>query len=916
MSRSIKRDFQYVSVTTIVISMVLLSCFWIFLDYKTLQHESSRLHEKYMSEYQEMLSSQVDRIANNIERKQNLTAKKLESEVRHRTLEAHQIITNLFSQNRNSLSKETVRKLSKDILQNIQFNDGRGYYFAINLDGTEGFSPAHSTSSEINSTEGAELQDPNITADILKIAKADGEGLYAYSSAQSDTHSAGSPKIAFIKYIPELEWILGTSEYVNDTIARVQEEISSQVEQIRFGKDNKEYVFIATYDGVGKTYPAKDKSMLEVQDANGMYVVKELIKKAKSGGGFIQYVMPNIEGLKPKAKLSYVAPVPAWEWYIGAGVYIDEIDEIISASQILFKEKVIRHITVMLLVLLGLIGVHSFTTYVISQKIWQQLRLFSTFFHKASTESASIDNTKLIYGEFREIGAMANEMLKEKNAILQEVCKSRDEWLNTFNSIGDCIMVLDANGTIIRANAAAAALHQMPLEQIINTSFNELCHIDNPVNQTLIDHLPHTEEVYNERLNKVFLSSSFPIFIANGEMDRIIHIAHDITEQKNLKEQLVQSQKMEAVGTLAGGIAHDFNNILGAVLGYAELAENDCPKKSITAQHIEQIIKAGNRAKDLVRQILVFSRQAEVKHVPLQPATIVREVLKLLRASLPTTITIEENIGETTGIILADPTQIHQVLMNLATNACHAMEKTGGVLTVSLEKKTYTEQDLPNFQDLQSQDFVQISVQDNGPGIDSEIQEKIFDPYFTTKEKGKGTGMGLAIVHGIINSYDGFISFSSHPESGTVFHINLPLHDKPVMEETEPAPLLVKGTERILFIDDEDMLVEMSKMMLKQLGYDVTAFTSSVEALAAFNRQPDQFDLVITDQTMPTLTGIELATRILERRPDLPIILCTGFSELVSEEKTKSLGIRCLANKPIRMDKLATLIRKALASTT
>jgi signal transduction histidine kinase/ActR/RegA family two-component response regulator len=383
-------------------------------------------------------------------------------------------------------------------------------------------------------------------------------------------------------------------------------------------------------------------------------------------------------------------------------------------------------------------------------------------------------------------------------------------------------------------------------------------------------------------------------------------------ERSRLEQELMQAQKMEAIGTLAGGIAHDFNNILSAILGYAELAQEDCPPGSPVANDLDEVVQAANRARDLVKQILAFSRQAKTTMIALQPSAIIKESIKLLRSSLPATIDIRQDIDEDTGLILADPTQIHQIVMNLCTNAYHSMEETGGTLSLSLKKKILSQADLVDVPQVQPGNFVQLSIEDNGKGIAPGIRERIFDPYFTTKETGKGTGMGLAIVHGIVKSYGGFVTYNSQLGKGTVFDIALPSHKEDTAPETEPSEVIPVGTERILLIDDENVLVEMGQVMLEKLGYRVTVRTNSLEALTTFKNQPDAFDLVITDQTMPGITGIDLAREMLQIRPNLPIILCTGHSNLVSAENARSMGIREFAQKPLTRKDIAGIIRKVL----
>jgi len=369
---------------------------------------------------------------------------------------------------------------------------------------------------------------------------------------------------------------------------------------------------------------------------------------------------------------------------------------------------------------------------------------------------------------------------------------------------------------------------------------------------------------------------------------------------------------MEAIGTLAGGIAHDFNNILGAILGYTELAREYSFQFPAITHNLDEVIKAGHRAKELVKQILAFSRRADTERIPIQPAGVIKEAVKMLRPSLPTTIEINLNIDSETGAVLADPTQLHQIMMNLSTNAFHAMEHTGGKLDISLKETALSAADLVKEPGVKAGNFVQLSIHDSGPGIDPEIRDKIFDPYFTTKEAGKGTGMGLSVVHGIVKSYGGIISIECEPGKGTTANVFLPVIGLDAALETDDADPIPGGSERILFIDDEEVLTNLNKIILEQLGYKVTISSNSRQALQIFQDQPDQFDLIITDQTMPGMTGAELAARMLRIRPDLPIILCTGYSSIISKEKTRSIGIKSLVDKPLVIKDIAKLIREVL----
>ena len=397
----------------------------------------------------------------------------------------------------------------------------------------------------------------------------------------------------------------------------------------------------------------------------------------------------------------------------------------------------------------------------------------------------------------------------------------------------------------------------------------------------------------------------------------------DITERKKAEEekakmeaQLRQAQKMEAIGTLAGGIAHDFNNILGAIIGYSEIAIEALPPDSTITRNLGEVLKAGFRAKDLVAQILAFSRQANIDPIYLRPATIIKEGIKLLRSSIPSTIDIHEDIDMETGVILAAPTQVHQILMNLCTNAFHAMEEHGGTLKISLREIELDPANAAIAPGAAAGTFARLTVHDSGTGIDPVIKNSIFDPYFTTKEAGKGTGMGLAIVHGIVKTCGGFIACESELGRGTTFEVFLPVVKQDGTDEAEILDCIPTGKEKILFVDDEELISDLAREILEKLGYTVTVRKNGLAALETFRNEPDRFDLVITDQTMPGMTGVELSRRMLQIRPDIPIILCTGYSSTASETAAKSLGVKEFVFKPISIRVLARLIRKALDASS
>jgi PAS domain S-box-containing protein len=389
-------------------------------------------------------------------------------------------------------------------------------------------------------------------------------------------------------------------------------------------------------------------------------------------------------------------------------------------------------------------------------------------------------------------------------------------------------------------------------------------------------------------------------------------IARDITERKRFEAQLRQAHKMEAVGTLAGGIAHDFNNILMAILGYTELTLQEVPEDSTTWHNLQAVRVAGKRAADLVHQILTFGRRTEQERQPIQLHSLIKETLKLLRATLPATIELRQVLDENPVTVLADPTQIHQVLINLCTNASQAMRQSGGILEVRLEALDLPTAVVAPPADLRTGPYIRLTVRDTGHGMKPETMERIFEPFFTTKGPGEGTGLGLSVVHGIIASHGGVITVASTQGQGTTFVVCLPQSEQraaPMARPEEPVP---RGHECLLLVDDEEALVRLGQAQLAQLGYEVVACISSVKALEVFQAAPQRFDLVITDQTMPQMTGEALTRALRHLRPDLPIILCTGFSDSMTAEKAQALGIDAFCTKPLFIHDLGRTIRQVL----
>ena len=541
----------------------------------------------------------------------------------------------------------------------------------------------------------------------------------------------------------------------------------------------------------------------------------------------------------------------------------------------------------------------------------------------ASTSIVAVRNKE---GEIEYYDGFIEDITERKRAE-EAIYRSEKKFRDLFNAVSDLVYTQDLEGRFLSFNTALARILGYSAEEIIGRPASDFMKPElrpffdsDYLHQIRENGRHHGVSVYFAKDGrKVYIEYRSVLVHPEDGSPYISGIGRDVTEKllsekqiKRLQEQILQSKKMEAIGTLTGGIAHDFNNILGIILGNAELALEDVREPDPAHHHLNEIRTASLRARDVVKQLLSFSRKTEQKRSPLKLAPLIKESLKLLRASIPANIAIETRLDADADPVLADPAQMHQVLINLCTNASHAMQESGGILSLGLTNRSIATDSGTDSVSLPPGRYVRLTVSDTGSGIEAEHLDRIFDPYFTTKEVGKGTGLGLSVVHGIVKNHEGAITVESQPGLGAVFSVYLPRHigeAKTAPEKTEAAPV---GTERVLFVDDEAPIVEAGVRILKRLGYRVEGRTNPLEALSLFSANPHRFDVVITDMTMPHMTGDRLAREVLTIRPDIPVILCTGFSHRINADSAARLGIKCYLEKPLNRLELARTLRTAI----
>lgn len=520
--------------------------------------------------------------------------------------------------------------------------------------------------------------------------------------------------------------------------------------------------------------------------------------------------------------------------------------------------------------------------------------------------------TKDVHGNVTDITCLGVD-LTERQRSEQALKRSEEKYRSMMESMKDASYICSSDLHIEYMNPAM-------IDRVETDGTGKLCYKtiydrDEKCSWCVFDQIEKGKNIDYEMVdpkdNRYYSVSNSPIFHTDSAASQLT-IFYDITEIKDIEAQLRQSRKMESIGTLAGGIAHDFNNLLYIIFGNAEMALEDIPKWSPAHTSLEEIKSASLRAAGIAKQLLNFTRKTEQEMKQVGAVTVIKDALKLLRSTLPTTIDIQKHLPDKNITILADPVQINQVMMNLCINASQAMEETGGILEIIVKNVSLDEEATDSYPDLPAGDYLKITVNDTGPGIGPEIIERIFDPYFTTKKMGKGSGMGLSIVHGIVKNHNGAISVDSKPGKGTTFSLLFPAVDEKPEIEIKTINEIPRGHETILFVDDEKSIANMTQKMLKRLGYKVETRLNPLQALDLFQSKPEYFDLVITDMTMPQMTGAKLSEKLMETRSNIPVIICTGHSSLIDEEKAKQLGIASYIMKPVSMSTIAKAIRKVL----
>ncbi len=739
------------------------------------------------------------------------------------------------------------------------------------------------------------------------------------------------PKALYMTYYKPLDWIISVSSYRNEFKYLVDiNEFEKNVLSFKSGKSG--YAFVLDKKGKALIHPSLKGTNLLEQDIELASSIRQILSMKN---GKLNYLWKNPEEKFAREKTIIFKQLPEYNWIIGATSYVEEV----YAPMTTFTSWLVGGIITFLACFIAL-------TYVISRSVTRPLEKLILTLGAGSKGDYSIRMDLGSIDEFGKLGSHFNAFMdrledyhEKLNREIQKTIETQAALVENelklrglFNQSFQYTCILSPYGILEEVNQSALEFAGCTESDVLYQPYwdtpwwqhDQKCQdeikkaIQSALNGELV-RLETTHMTGNGTIRDIDISIK-PILNETGHVEFIVTESRDITdlkqgehERRRMAVQLEKSQKMEAIGTLAGGIAHDFNNILSSIFGYTQLAEMTLDSPLKAKQHISQIVKGAQRASGLVQQILTFSRQTEYKKLPLKLHLVVKEALKLLRSSIPTTIEIKTKIT-TTAMVNADPTQMHQVIMNLCTNAYHSMLEKGGCLTVCLEEVDHIKIGHVHERISHSDHYLKLVVTDTGHGMDTKTLEKAFDPYFTTKEIGRGTGFGLALVHAIVDEHGGSIHAESHLGKGSIFYIYLPIAKEKrssFSKESEKANLQT-GTETIMVVDDEEDIRELSTELLEAFGYTVFVFENGEKALEAFNREPDKFDLVITDMTMPRMTGATLVQELFKIKKDLPTILCTGYSENISRKEAIRMGIKKYLQKPLQNKDLLSAIRETL----
>ncbi len=899
-----------------VLSIFSLGYLWVTSEWSRFEKEANALRASYLESQKVTLEREVDRALDFVNYMKSQTEKRLQESIKGRVNEAYAIIENIYLKEKDIKSVEEIEALIKQALRSLRYNNGRGYYFAFTLEGVETLFEIRPELEGTNMLQVRGGEGEFVVSDMLAVIREDGEGFYKYTWPKPNQQGFFS-RIAFVKLFKPIGWVIGSGEYLDYVEKDIQEECLKWISNIRFEKDG--YVFTGKWDGLGLSGPETGNNMYDIEDINGVKIVQELIKQAKEGGGFVEYVLPRIEGKKHAPKISYAVGVPEWQWYIGASLYVDEIETAIASKQSELEGRIRTNILNTTLILFTLLIFIFLIVKLLSDRIDHNIKLFKNFFQKASSDAIEIERNAIYFYDFVQLAESANDMVENRRQAEKALRESEEKFRMLVEQSPLGISLLGEDGRYKYVNPKFVEMFGYTTEDVptgiewFNKAFPDdryrqkvmKAWSDYQRQPPTVRSRPHVYAVTCKDGSQKEINFK-PLNIKN--QDQLVFY-EDITERSRLEQQLQQAKKIEAIGTLAGGIAHNFNNLMMGIQGRASLMTLELGPSHPQQEHIKAIEEQIASASNLTRQLLGLARGGKYEVKPID----VNELLLSSAAIFGRTrkdIQIHSDTFPSSLVVEADKRQIEQVLLNIFVNSIQAMPEGGEIYLetsiLSLDAafcKPYAA--IPGR-------YANISVKDTGVGMNKETCQQVFDPFFTTKDKYLGTGLGLASAYGIIKNHGGVITVYSDLGHGTTINIYLPASDKAAHIEANVDDVIIRGSETILLVDDEDIMIDVGRPMLEKLGYGVIAAKGGENAVDAVSEPVVNIDLVILDLIMPGMDGGRTFDAIREIHPNMPIILSSGYSLKGKATEIMGRGCNAFIQKPFNISELSRLIRKVL----
>ena len=899
-----------------VISIISLGYLWVTSDWSRFEKEASSLRATYLEGQKLILKREVNQALDFVNFMKSQTEKRLQDSLKGRVGEAYAIIENIYLKERDTKSTEEIEALIKQALRSLRYNNGRGYYFAFTLEGVETLFEIRPEMEGTNMLQARGGKGEFVVSDMLAVIREDGEGFYNYTWPKPNQQGF-FPRIAFVKLFKPIGWVIGSGEYLDYVEKDIQEECLKWISNIKFEKDG--YVFAGKWDGLGLSGPETGKNLYDIEDINGVKIVQELIKLAKEGGGFVEYVLPRFEGKKHAPKISYAVGVPEWQWYIGSGLYVDEIDKALALKQSELEGRIRKNIRNTTLILFTLLIFIFLIVKLLSDRIYHNIKLFKKFFSKASSDAIKIEGNSIYFYDFVQLAESANDMVENRRRAEKALRESEEKFRMLVEQFPLGISLIGEDGRYKYVSPTFVEMFGYTIDDVTTGMewFNKAFPDDSyrqKVMEAWSDYQRHPQ-TKRSRLHVYTVTCKdgsqkeinfIPLNIKNQGQ---LVIYEDITERSRMEQQLQQAQKMEAIGTLAGGIAHNFNNLMMGIQGRASLMTLELGPSHPQQEHIMAIEEQIVSASALTRQLLGLARGGKYEVKPID----INELLLSSAAIIGNTrkdIQIHSNTFPSSLVVEADKRQIEQVFLNIFVNSIQAMPDGGEIyLKTSILNlnaafcKPYA---------ASPGRYVKISVKDTGVGMNKETCQQVFDPFFTTKDKYLGTGLGLASAYGIIKNHGGVITVYSDLGHGTTIGIYLPVSEKTAHIEAHVDDRIIRGSGTILLVDDEDVVIDVGKPMLEKLGYGVIVAKGGKNAVDAVSERGDNIDLVILDLIMPGMDGSETFDTIRKIHPKMPIILASGYSLKGKATDIMRRGCNAFIQKPFNITELSQLIRKVL----